>query len=169
MQKRSRLFIDRDVQGALVFRVAYYWALCVWALFFLLTAYPLAMQWWRSALTPAQAFEIVHATWLSFCYPMLASALLLPLLMWDIVRLSHRHVGPIYRLRNALRDLGEGHAVAPIQFREHDMWSDLAEHFNRVAARLQENVQQRDEAVELQATSADAPLAMSAASLPPQV
>jgi hypothetical protein len=143
MQKRARFFIDKEVQGALAFRVAYYWSLTLLGMFLLLAAFPIAYTWWNASLSFTQAWQMVAQTWLSFCYPMVASALLVPFLIWDVIRLSHRHVGPVYRLRNALRDLGDGKTIHSLHFREGDMWQDLADQLNRVATRLQdENCQQ---------------------------
>ena len=138
MQKRSRYFIDKQVQGALAFRVAYYWVLCMWGMFCLLAAFPIASAWISQSPDAAKAWEIIHATWLSFRFPFVASFLVVPFLIRDVIRVSHRHIGPIYRLRNALRDLADGKPVPTVRFRQSDMWGDLADEFNRVAARLQD-------------------------------
>jgi hypothetical protein len=54
----------------------------------------------------------------------------------DLVRLSHRWVGPILRLRSALNALSRGESISPIRFREGDYWQELAGDFNIVAAEL---------------------------------
>jgi signal transduction histidine kinase len=74
---------------------------------------------------------------LDFCPALLASLLVLPVIVWDLLRLSHRFVGPMIRLRNAMRDLADGKQVRPISFREEDFWCEFAEEFNRLAARLE--------------------------------
>jgi hypothetical protein len=68
-----------------------------------------------------------------------ASALMLPLLMLDIIRVSHRFAGPMIRIRKALRDVAEGKTVEPIRFRFGDFWCDVAEDFNRATARIRES------------------------------
>lgn len=66
----------------------------------------------------------------------IASVVLLPIILWDILKLSHRWVGPIARLRMSLQSLSKGQSLAPVRFRNHDFWQDLAEDLNGVAAQL---------------------------------
>ena len=148
MQKRSTFYIDREVQGALAFRVAYYWVLCVWGMFCLLAGFPIVFAWISQSPDATNAWAIIHTTWLSFRLPLVASFFVVPFLIRDVIRVTHRHVGPIYRLRNALRDLADGKQVSAMQFRDRDMWGDLAEEFNRVATELQDA--RRTQAAELE-------------------
>jgi hypothetical protein len=67
---------------------------------------------------------------------MFASGLMLPILILDVIRVSHRFVGPMHRLRRALEDLADGKNVPSVKFRKDDFWFDLAEDFNRAAARV---------------------------------
>jgi hypothetical protein len=68
---------------------------------------------------------------------LIASLILLPMVMIDVVRMSTRFVGPIIRLRGSLRELAETGRCRPVSFREHDYWQDLADDFNRVAQRVE--------------------------------
>jgi len=68
---------------------------------------------------------------------MLASALILPAILLDFLRLSHRWVGPIFRLRASLQALNRGETVKPIAFRDGDFWQELAGEFNQAAEELQ--------------------------------
>jgi len=67
-----------------------------------------------------------------------ASGLVLPFLLLDLVRVSHRFAGPVYRLRSSLRDLADGKTVAPITFRDNDFWYEVATEFNRVLERVRD-------------------------------
>jgi hypothetical protein len=133
---RKKMFIDRKVQGTLIYRVVIYWGLFVFGMFSLLAGFPLML----SLLVPSPGApttgQILAQTFRVFWPALFASGLMLPLLILDVIRVSHRFVGPLYRLRGALRDLAEGKAVAKVKFRSDDFWFDLAEEFNRAAARV---------------------------------
>ncbi|MGE0755448.1 MAG: hypothetical protein AB7F89_04040 [Pirellulaceae bacterium] len=133
---RQRLFVDRSVQGTLISRVVLYWFLFVSGMFLLLAGFPLVASWLVRSPGAPTAGQILLQTWRVFWPALFASALMLPFLILDVIRVSHRFVGPLVRLRNAMRDLGEGKPVAPVKFRARDFWFDLAEEFNRVAARV---------------------------------
>ncbi|MDA1049225.1 MAG: hypothetical protein O3C40_01935 [Planctomycetota bacterium] len=81
--------------------------------------------------------SLVYQAWLDFWPALLASSLVFPVIVWDLLRLSHRFVGPMIRLKNAMRDLADGKQVRPISFREGDFWCEFSAEFNRVAARLE--------------------------------
>ena|SRR5687767_3751682 len=126
MQKRNRLFIDIDVQVALMWRVGLYWGTFAVAV--------LLMQFCWVALTarPASSLDLLQRA-LSACGPaIIASLLLIPLVLVDSLRLSNRFVGPIYRLRRALRELSQGIRTEPVVLRRDDFWHDLTDDFNRL-------------------------------------
>jgi len=57
-------------------------------------------------------------------------AALLPVMAYDILGLSNRMAGPVFRVRGALRRLAQGENVEPLKFRRNDYWQDLAADFN---------------------------------------
>lgn len=131
-QMRKRLFVDPRVQGALVMRVVLYWIVC-------LITITLMLLCWRILTGPARFFYTqFDDMWFHFGPALVASFLLLPLVIVDIVRLSNRFVGPLLRLRRSLRALARGEDVEPIQFRDGDFWQEFAEEFNALLARVQE-------------------------------
>jgi hypothetical protein len=130
--QRRRLFIDYPVQGTLLIRAVFFWMVTIisqviMVLFFaMMTSSSVAdfnvrgqQLWWH--------LELV----------MLASAVVLPAILLDFLRLSHRWVGPIFRLRASLQALNRGETVKPIAFRDGDFWQDLAGEFNQAAKELQ--------------------------------
>ncbi len=128
---RRQILVDRKVQGALVTRVALYWVMC-------LMTVGLMVLCWRILTNPLGSFYAHwNDLWRLFGPAAIASFLLLPLVMLDVVRLSNRFVGPIVRLRRAMRQLARGQDVRPIEFREGDFWQEFAAEFNAVAARVQ--------------------------------
>ncbi len=128
---RKQIFVDPKVQGSLVFRVIAYWTVC------LLTILAMVLCW-RMLTGPARP-PITHLDdmWFQLGPALIASFILLPLVIYDIVRISNRFTGPLLRLRRCMRALAAGEQVKPIQFREGDFWKDLAKDFNAVAARVQ--------------------------------
>jgi nitrogen fixation/metabolism regulation signal transduction histidine kinase len=93
---------------------------------------------WRTITEPIdQFFAHFHEVWLFYGPAAIASLLLMPLVAWDVIRLSNRFVGPILRMRRAMKALAQGEQVQPIAFREGDFWREFAGDFNAVAERLQ--------------------------------
>jgi hypothetical protein len=125
---RKRLFVDPKVQGALVLRVLLYWVTC------LVTVSMMLLCWWM--LTgPARLFYTqFDDLWIQYGPAMVASLLLLPMVILDVLRLSNRFVGPLLRLRRGMRALAQGEQVEPIEFRDGDFWQDFAQEFNALAA-----------------------------------
>ena len=138
LKKRKTQFIDKSVQGKLVIRVFAYWTLCLCGMFCLLAGVPIVLSWFVGSAGAPTASQLIVQTWRMFWPALFASGLVLPLLLLDVLRVSHRFAGPMHRLHNALRDVADGKSVAPIKFRDGDFWCEMADEFNRVAARLRD-------------------------------
>ncbi len=127
---RRQWFVDRRIQGALVARVILYWVVC-------LTAITLMLLCWRIITGPTRVFYAhLEEMWLFYGPAAIASLLLLPLVIVDVVRLSNRFTGPMVRLRRSIRDLARGQHVEPIALRDNDFWREFAEEFNALATRV---------------------------------
>jgi hypothetical protein len=126
---RRQIFVNGPIQGALVWRVALYWllSLFVQALLIMLLS---------AGSGADDLFQRTQQFWLHLKLVCASSLLTLPVLMLDIVKLSHRWVGPIYRLKKAMRALALGEAVQPLTFRAGDYWKHLADDFNAVLGRV---------------------------------
>ena len=128
---RRQLFVDPKIQGALVARAVMYWVVC-------LITITLMLLCWRIVTGPARLFYMhFDDMWFYFGPALIASFLLLPLVIVDIIRVSNRFVGPFLRLRRSMRALARGEQVQRIEFRHGDFWTEFADEFNAVAARLQ--------------------------------
>ena len=127
---RKHLFVDRKVQGALIARVVMYWVVC-------LITIALMLLCWDIITGPARMFYLhFDDMWFFYGPAAIASFLLLPLIIVDIIRVSNRFVGPMLRLRRSMRALARGEYVEPIEFRSNDFWYDFADEFNAVRARI---------------------------------
>ena len=57
--------------------------------------------------------------------------MLVPVYIWDVVKLSNRFAGPMYRLRGILNELADGGRASQLRFRPGDFWQETATDFNR--------------------------------------
>lgn len=120
-KKRKRFLVDYGVQGALIGRVLVYWVLCLLGVLVI-----------RGILSSMCAIVNVPLSetgslWLA---ELLASCLFVPLVVCDVLRVTNRFVGPVYRLRREMQRLARGESVPPMAFRKGDMWQEFAETFN---------------------------------------
>jgi hypothetical protein len=127
---RKQLFVDPKVQGALVLRVLLYWVVC-------LITITLMLLCWSILRTPRMFYTHLDDMWFHYGPAMIASFLLLPMVVVDVIRVSNHFAGPLVRLRRSMRALARGEHVKPVKFREGDFWQEFAEEFNAVAARVQ--------------------------------
>lgn len=126
MRERKRVWINPEVQGALVLRATLYWFECLLTVFFMTVCWT---AWTEPVANSAELFSRVASRSL----PVLAaSVLVLPLVLFDMLRASHQFVGPLHRVRASLRALTSGHQPAPITFRETDYWKEFAEDVNNL-------------------------------------
>lgn|SRR5262245_39344981 len=128
--RRSMFLVDRQVQGALMVRMTFYWLFC------LLSIVLMIVCWNVYAGPPRRFVDLFLDLYYRYGPALAASLLLLPIVMMDVVRTSNRFVGPVVRLRTALKELADGRPTQPLNFRDDDFWRDLAVEFNRAAARV---------------------------------
>ncbi len=124
---RKRFFVDPKVQGALVVRALAYWIACI-----------ITIALFRKIAIGIMQFVPADAAGpMPFLPEILASLFFLPLVVCDIVVMSNRFVGPMYRLRRCMRQLADGEHVEPVHFRDGDLWNEFANVFNDLSARMQ--------------------------------
>lgn len=130
--RRGAFFVDKVVQGRLAWKVISYW-------FFCLLAVELFVACWLVWLyRPESSLDLVRLVMHVCAIPIAASLILLPVVIVDSIRFSHRFTGPMVRFRRIMKDLAEGKEIEPLAIREGDFWNDYAADFNRVAARMKE-------------------------------
>jgi nitrogen fixation/metabolism regulation signal transduction histidine kinase len=131
MRKRKKSFIDPKVQGMLVRRLLLQWAT------FLVVA-SLVTYCLQVLSNPFQSnSERLQQLWWTHGPFLLVSLFLLPAFVLDMIRFSHRFVGPIYQLRQAIRNNESEDGVPPLlKFRDSDFWQGLAEDYNQMVNRL---------------------------------
>jgi hypothetical protein len=132
IRRRKRFFVDPKVQGGLLLRTIMQWIGCVVSVTAILII-------WRVVGTgPARPFYMqLDDLWFRYGPVLIASSLLVPLVLFDVVRYSNRFVGPMIRLRNAMQKVARGERVEPVQFRDSDLWQEFATEFNAVLKRIE--------------------------------
>lgn len=133
MKKHSRrqLYVESNVQGVLLRRAMVYFVACV-----LFTVLPICLG--RVIHDPSHLFfEGLWPFLKSYSSFFICLLLLTPLLAYDILRLSNRIAGPVYRLRRELQKLANGEKAHPLKFRKGDSWLEMAPAFNTVLERIE--------------------------------
>ena len=131
-KRRSQKYVDREVQTSLLRRLSLHW-------FLFLFANGLALLMWTRFLeTPSESWDVTLRLTLQRALPFaLISFAIVPVFVWDALKLSNRFAGPIVRVRRALDQIASGASPRPIEFREGDFWKSLAKDLNRAfAARI---------------------------------
>ena len=145
---RDRLLVEPKVQLALVGRVTLYWLMC----FVMMT---MVLLTWKIVTGPTRGsfFEYFryHDLWTEFGPAVVAALLLLPVILVDVLRVSNRIAGPVYRLRRCIEEAANGDYVTRVQFRDDDYWQDMAENFNALLTRVKQ-LQSHHDADQIEAT-----------------
>lgn len=132
---RRIYFVDKKVQGALLARAARYWLLSV-----VIVATLTVLGW--MFVTPGMGALIQlreHVPWLlgGLGVALVVSLGVLPVILYDLAKMSNRFAGPMVRLRRAMNEAAAGEHVKPIHFRDHDYWQEFADAFNLLNERLE--------------------------------
>lgn len=130
MVLRQQVWVDRSVQGVLIGRIVLYW--------FVGIAYlGLGSACYQYYQHPNFSFGKHASVLFNQFWPWMPSLILfLPLVIFDIARLSNLFAGPIYRLRVHLAELNEDPTCRPLKFRDDDYWQDLAEPIHNLQATI---------------------------------
>ncbi len=133
LQRRSRLFVHSRVQGWLLLRILVYLA-CA-AVFV-----TISLLLWQLAVRGPARWNHNHLRdiWEQYAPVFISVGVLVPLFLYDMLRFSHRFMGPLHRLHRSLEALGRGESVRPIRFRKGDLLHEMADAFNQVARRLEQ-------------------------------
>ena len=130
MALRQQVWVDRSVQGVLVGRVILYW---VYALLYVGIGSACFQYNQNPDWTLVKHSQVLFGQ----IWPWLPTAIfLLPLAIYDVVRLSNMFAGPVYRLRKHFAALRNDIACAPFTTREDDYWRDLAAPINDMQAEI---------------------------------
>jgi signal transduction histidine kinase len=117
--------VDRELQLGLASRLLLYWCATWLAVF----ACPIMTQMFMTDVTFSElAKKMINDLW----FPMFMSLFMLPIVARDCVRFSNRIAGPIWRLKQTLRDVNDGKLVRKLKLRKDDYCQELADEVNRI-------------------------------------
>lgn len=130
--KRRKIFVNRQVQGAVLWRFAGYWFLYHFILLHTLFLFYF-LQHRLDVLNgqPPLPFGQLYLSFYQSSYPIvLAAVAILPMLLLDCIRTTHRIAGPLVRFQNTLRQLRNGEHVEAVQLRHGDLLVEFQNEFN---------------------------------------
>jgi hypothetical protein len=132
--KRTRLWVDGPFQSRLLLRVCGYFLI-----YFLLVVHIgfafrlMAYRIGPSAPGAPQGLLGIYLDYLGQQKLLLvAMVLTAPAFLYDLLKLSHRIAGPLYRCRAVMRDMAAGKPVREFVPRKHDLVREFVESFNRL-------------------------------------
>ena len=128
--KRGRKYIDKPIQGTLLRRLIAHWVIFVIAF----CAVSATLQILLDPLQPIG--EKLAECRNNFATFVVVSLVLVPIFVYDSIKLSHRFVGPMVRFRSAVRELADGENPRPVTLRAGDFWQEFATDFNRMMTRF---------------------------------
>lgn len=129
--KRKSRLINCKVQRALLFQFV-----CHWIYFFLAivgVSFVMHAMFQPPSESYAAIFAEIKNDYMLMVYMMFA---LVPIFLRDLIKLSHRFVGPMVRLRKCLDKAARGEHVEPLKFRDGDFWNEMADSFNKLMERI---------------------------------
>jgi hypothetical protein len=126
-KKRRAYLVDWRVQGAILRQT-----LAQWFVFALVGALLFAVFQVLLGGTPGEPWSYrFQAIWPMAASLFVSLLMLLPKFVHDSLKLSNRFAGPIVRLRNTLREIGQGKPYKKISFRNSDLWQEIAGELDR--------------------------------------
>jgi hypothetical protein len=130
--KRTRLLVNRRVQGRVLLRVLWLWGLYHFVLWNVMFFFRF-MQYCGERLTGGQArtSSELFAEFFHNHYSLLICAVIvLPYLVWDVLKLTHRFVGPLVQFQRCLTRMTNGERPDEVKIRKHDFLGELQDSFN---------------------------------------
>ena len=141
--RRNQIVTDQPVQGELLFRALVYWFLCMLVMQFLV------MGWLLLHGPDRTPIELIRESLAVSAPAIFGSVFLLPLVLYDLLRVSNRFVGPINSVRLTLRQLAEGERPARrVYLRGDDFWQELAHYTNVIAEKVESAPIRSDDSTE---------------------
>ncbi len=130
VRQRSRLFVDRRLQGDIVKRILLHWLTFITAG----TALSMTLRFLTHPTDPLgrQIGDMVG----EFGPYLVVLLALLPVFVLDTIKLTNRFAGPYVRFRRHIRDLVENRASGPIKFRDGDFWRETEDDLNSLLSEI---------------------------------
>ncbi len=131
-EQRSKFFINKRIQGKILWRCAMFWVLYHFLMIHTLMAFEF-MKYQIGIFNggPVVSFTEFYSNFIGKYYPLiLTAAAIFPILARDLVKMSHRIVGPLVPFQNAVKNLKNGDPVEEVQIRDGDLLIEFQNDFN---------------------------------------
>ena len=136
--QRKKLFVSAGIQGKMALRFGLYWViyhLCLWNGAFMYFFMRSRLSQLTGNGEPMLSLSELYSRFLSDYLPLtMAATLLLPIVVYELIRQTHRIAGPLVRFSNVMKEMMAGKTVQPIKLREGDMLTDFEKLFNEFIA-----------------------------------
>ena len=128
-RKRKKLFVDYQVQGAILARIAMYWLFCF-------VFISVSMLLFQTLSHPDQPFWVHIGPMCERFWPVyLAMFGIAPFVLYDALRVSNRFCGPLSRVVQELDQFNKNGEFNNLEFRDGDFWQPLSSSISEVVER----------------------------------
>jgi len=135
-KKRKKLYINPEIQGRILWRCAFFWI----SYHFLMLHTLLAFEFFAYQIQIMNGgvvvpFTELYSIFLGKYYPIiLTAAAILPIFAFDVLKMSHRVVGPLVPFQLAMKQLKNGEHVDSVKIRDTDLLVEFQQDFNEFLA-----------------------------------
>lgn len=135
--RRKQFFVERAFQlrfarYVIIFMLA---SCAITALIVFYATFTVLSQKLMGVYPEPRLVQIFRSTYFALLLAFLAVT---PIIFYGAVVFSHRIAGPLPKIYQALRDIGDGNYNVKLTLRKNDELKDLAETINEMAAKLSE-------------------------------
>ena len=102
-------------------------------------------SWFAALLTQSQTITLREqmGLFLKQNQTLLGTMLImLPIILWDVLKTSHRVAGPVYRFRTELQNFNNGGEMKPVKLREGDFLTDFEVVYNQFVEEVDRRILQ---------------------------
>lgn len=131
--QRKQYVVNRKLQWRIAWQVIITWVIgAAVALIF-----PIAALFICGMGFAGMSFnEVLADVSKAYTFPILMSAVFMPIAIWHSFQFSNRIAGPMFRFQREAKRLLAGESIKPIKLREKDYWKDFASDLNTLAEKL---------------------------------
>ena len=130
---RKRLFVDYQVQGGILGRIAFYWFIC-------LAFMTLAILLVQTLSTPDQPLWVHLKPMFERYWPVYAAMIfIVPFVCYDALKLSNRFCGPLARVVEEVDEFNRSGKFSSFIFREDDFWKPLGNAVSALVERVRKS------------------------------
>ena len=128
--------VSWSVQGPVLIRLIVHLVTFVSAMACMVMVFWMAMG--NGPTKTVQQAEFNIAFWYGFLPFTICGVVLLPFILWDMMRITNRIAGPLYRFETILREFEETGVMPKAKLRDNDLMMDFCQHFNRFVDTMHE-------------------------------